>query len=616
MNIKTMDVNTRNIVLFDEKEDSSVFHANNRYVVPLYQREYEWGEEEIRKFIHNLIEVKSLHPDKPYFMGTLQFNINENGVREIVDGQQRLITLLLFIKYLEENINNCVPSVDFEKYTSTIEINNSKCAKNLLLSAEVNNNSSNKFSQALFYIDESFQSAENESKQSNILNYVKNIYFVMIETKQMPLSEIISIFNIINTTGMDLGTKDIFKVQYFTYLKKIENKIGSLEKDEEIMNNINAIYQAVEAFNDEIEAKNIERRINENVKLYPYYKINIDILLDTIKTAIIAHKKFPEEGIVEKLKMGTQSFFEEFFMKTYSKELYEDILSVNKIGELLEIIKTLYKKIYFADQRLSCCTYFELLSNELIWETRYGWRGSLYTFPYVYLFIKKYHNKSLTDMDYAEALKYNLSFAKYLTKKSLINDRTIDEVFRVYANAIKKNMANLNDTVAFKEENKDSDWEEKEIERLLESSIAKNKTKKRIICVLSGIFDEIKASKSIDDIWNNFYNRENKRRKRRNPFEIEHIKASNNIPIDKEELYNSIGNLVVLESNINESIKDKPENKKIEKYKESRFSSVENIIKIMTEKCSSEWSEKLASDRKKDEKEKIIQFLFSSNFSI
>ena len=105
MNIKTMDVNTRNIVLFDEKEDSSVFHANNRYVVPLYQREYEWGEEEIRKFIHNLIEVKSLHPDKPYFMGTLQFNINENGVREIVDGQQRLITLLLFIKYLEENIN-------------------------------------------------------------------------------------------------------------------------------------------------------------------------------------------------------------------------------------------------------------------------------------------------------------------------------------------------------------------------------------------------------------------------------------------------------------------------------------------------------------------------------
>ena len=177
-------------------------------------------------------------------------------------------------------------------------------------------------------------------------------------------------------------------------------------------------------------------------------------------------------------------------------------------------------------------------------------------------------------------------------------------------------MANLNDTVAFKEENKDSDWEEKEIERLLESSIAKNKTKKRIICVLSGIFDEIKASKSIDDIWNNFYNRENKRRKRRNPFEIEHIKASNNIPIDKEELYNSIGNLVVLESNINESIKDKPENKKIEKYKESRFSSVENIIKIMTEKCSSEWSEKLASDRKKDEKEKIIQFLFSSNFSI
>ena len=39
----------------------------------------------------------------------------------------------------------------------------------------------------------------------------------------MDLPEVVSVFNTINTTGLDLNATDIFKLRYYNYLRKIDD---------------------------------------------------------------------------------------------------------------------------------------------------------------------------------------------------------------------------------------------------------------------------------------------------------------------------------------------------------------------------------------------------------
>lgn len=72
---------------------------NVNFVVPIYQRNYAWGEVQIEQ----LIEDISNNNNKNYFLGTLI--VNKNGDKlEVIDGQQRLTTLFLLLKALSFNI--------------------------------------------------------------------------------------------------------------------------------------------------------------------------------------------------------------------------------------------------------------------------------------------------------------------------------------------------------------------------------------------------------------------------------------------------------------------------------------------------------------------------------
>ncbi|QEY26428.1 DUF262 domain-containing protein [Neisseria zalophi] len=76
-----------------------LFDGSQVLSIPSYQRPYKWTE----KNIHQLFSDISTHKDKSeYRLGTIVFHQNE-GRKDIVDGQQRIITLLLIIKALAEN---------------------------------------------------------------------------------------------------------------------------------------------------------------------------------------------------------------------------------------------------------------------------------------------------------------------------------------------------------------------------------------------------------------------------------------------------------------------------------------------------------------------------------
>lgn len=74
------------------------FFFESKFLIPDYQRPYAWGLEECQTLWDDLVsfseENKDSEPKKPYFLGSIVTFTNEDTL-EVIDGQQRIITLLL-----------------------------------------------------------------------------------------------------------------------------------------------------------------------------------------------------------------------------------------------------------------------------------------------------------------------------------------------------------------------------------------------------------------------------------------------------------------------------------------------------------------------------------------
>ncbi len=73
---------------------------NDDYVVPIYQRNYAWGEEQIGQLLQDIYDA-SQNEDSNYFIGSLVVLLRTDGVYEVIDGQQRLTTFHLICKELD-----------------------------------------------------------------------------------------------------------------------------------------------------------------------------------------------------------------------------------------------------------------------------------------------------------------------------------------------------------------------------------------------------------------------------------------------------------------------------------------------------------------------------------
>ena len=73
----------------------SIF-GTGKYVVPVYQREFAWGEKEIAQLIEDVNDFEG----KEYCLGTLVVDVRDDGAYEVIDGQQRLTALFLLLAAL------------------------------------------------------------------------------------------------------------------------------------------------------------------------------------------------------------------------------------------------------------------------------------------------------------------------------------------------------------------------------------------------------------------------------------------------------------------------------------------------------------------------------------
>lgn len=116
MNINNINVNKYPV--------SQVFDPDSKVVfeIPKYQREYTWGTREWESLYDDLIEN-----DDGYFLGSIIcINCATDSINapkfEVVDGQQRLTTLSIFLSALYTTLNNNKKLLDEEQQTDILQL--------------------------------------------------------------------------------------------------------------------------------------------------------------------------------------------------------------------------------------------------------------------------------------------------------------------------------------------------------------------------------------------------------------------------------------------------------------------------------------------------------------
>jgi uncharacterized protein with ParB-like and HNH nuclease domain len=74
------------------------------YVVPLYQRNFAWGEDEIYQLLQDIYENFKKPSTGNYYIGSLVVFKRVDGSFEVIDGQQRLTTISLIAKFLDSSL--------------------------------------------------------------------------------------------------------------------------------------------------------------------------------------------------------------------------------------------------------------------------------------------------------------------------------------------------------------------------------------------------------------------------------------------------------------------------------------------------------------------------------
>lgn len=166
-------------------------------IIPDYQRAYRWTANNISDLILDTkksIEERRKYEDFKYRIGTIILYKNENDHYEIVDGQQRLLSLLLLKLYL-------VPT-----FTCFLSVNN---FTNKITQKNLHDN--------YVTISEWFSSID-ENEKKDYLNALKNILEVVVIIVDK-INEAFQLFDSQNTRGKALYPHDLLKAYHLREIK-------------------------------------------------------------------------------------------------------------------------------------------------------------------------------------------------------------------------------------------------------------------------------------------------------------------------------------------------------------------------------------------------------------
>ncbi|MDD3721656.1 MAG: DUF262 domain-containing HNH endonuclease family protein [Lutibacter sp.] len=202
-----------------------IFNRGRNLEIPFFQRAYVWDTEQWQRFLEDMIMVSTTK--RPYFLGSVilkqqETTSNNDSILTVIDGQQRLTTLNIFLKVLclKNNSDNDFTETfkkqrdksiillhnhnDQESFNKVINLESSTVFKNV--------SENDNILSAYNFFNENI-TKDNIENSIDFFNILDNILFVGIDLGYEEDEQ--QIFDTINSLGVRLTTAELLKNYFF-----------------------------------------------------------------------------------------------------------------------------------------------------------------------------------------------------------------------------------------------------------------------------------------------------------------------------------------------------------------------------------------------------------------
>ena len=178
---------------------------NDKYIIPIYQRNYAWEDKEISLLIQDLGNACQKSKDN-YYIGSLVVYKRENGDFEVIDGQQRLTTLTLIMHHLFKN-----------GFTRNVYFEHRKNSDWALDHLELKDDIPSVFKKALDSIEKHWAIAVKAVAPKDLADFfLKKVEIIRTEVPKD--TDLNHYFEVMNTRGEQLEKHEILKARLLEIL--------------------------------------------------------------------------------------------------------------------------------------------------------------------------------------------------------------------------------------------------------------------------------------------------------------------------------------------------------------------------------------------------------------
>jgi len=324
----------------EQKSIYDIFSGENQYIIPPYQRAYSWTNVQCKALFEDIKKAFYDSEQEGYFLGNIVLakSREERNKLEVIDGQQRLTTLILLIKVLlsfdkenkalynaiwikdrrtDEEIQRLETNIFMEQdYNYFKEVLAFDFSDNI---CESINKEDNFFKQNICYF---YNKLKEFSQNNDIFKFsdflLDKIYILPIETEDNDADKArekaLKIFETINNRGINLSTSDIFKARLYSMaLNQLEHK--NFIKEWEKIN---------------LKSQKNKKNLDD---IFTYYRYAIEGELGIIPTPMNSYQnlKLREFFLNEK--------YSPFFQKEYMEIMNDLLRIVDSLSYIPQIIE-------------------------------------------------------------------------------------------------------------------------------------------------------------------------------------------------------------------------------------------------------------------------------------
>lgn len=567
---------------------NDIFNGNRRLIIPFFQRTYVWKTEQWERLLEDMETISVT--DKEYFFGSiiLKSNLTSSGSavgdeRTIVDGQQRMTTMAIFLKVLGLK-TGCERTVDrmFILDDNSLAIQHSRADKdafekimNLTTLEAIDSRQSN-----ILKAYEFFRTHIDESKLN--LQIIKNrAQFVGIDLHYDEDEQ--QIFDTINSLGVKLTTGELLKNYFFT--KNTTTDYNTYWEPVFEKNDDCREYWDKEIVSGRLRRNNIEAFLSAFLQIKVHdseYKVKIEDK--------ITYRRY------DKLFINYKHFINNYIVNECSCDIEKKEAITNFIKELTE-----YAGIYRASFNASVLN-SEITSTPSIERLTvyiYGLDGTV-LIPYLMYILKNVSNPE-------ERLKMFEYLESYLMRRYICRSTNKNYSDLFTENLIGNGIKTLEKLKTYIEE------------RDMESSLAMPTN----IALRRAIYEEKYTNARAHGI---LYMLESKLREGGfhatsllgyNSYSLEHLMPKNwrskwgatQDEENRDHMILTIGNLAIITANLNSSIRDSEWSKKLNGHgsKKGLKTYSSGLVTMVNVLSSIEWSEDKITDRANWIADKVIE---------